>query len=407
MPIHNAPTTGEYYEIYCDGCDAVIDDDNQEISTCAADGCEMPVRCDSCEKFCRDCDIECEMPAVCGGCIGNGDYDCIVCGSEAPSCTSQHVFCECESHNSVSDFICEGCRYYCACTEHFPHEYSDRNISEDCMRYCHDCEEILCPSCYSYGGHHYHDGFGGEDEEMDAGDEEFNLAPVHSYGYSPEPEFYGDSEDYYMGVELELEGATFNGRYDIPEQVYIKRDSSIMGLEYVTHPMSYDYHCNQFDWAELLENLETDMSATRACGLHIHVSRYRLTRERIEHLLKQMHRIQDFLYRTSGRHMSDLQRWSNWNTGHVDSVGENLTPEQVRRAHDHQDRYVALNLKNRDTVEFRYNSATTDPDELLARISIIQALVEVALNEVEIDGEEQFVEMINPEYRDAAKKLAA
>ena len=188
------------------------------------------------------------------------------------------------------------------------------------LAYCSDCLDEVTTLCYECGTRIYREhAVGGDDErplcercyddhftncdecnrlirQENAYYDDDNCrtlcnrcvreGPIFSYSYKPEPIFYGEDSNLFIGVELELDDggqnrrnakeltdiANFNDRY-----IYIKADGSLdEGFEIVTHPMTLQFHMEKMPWKELTkEALRMGYRSHKAmtCGLHCHVNR--------------------------------------------------------------------------------------------------------------------------------------
>ncbi|WP_198345147.1 amidoligase enzyme [Mycobacterium sp. JS623] len=192
-----------------------------------------------------------------------------------------------------------------------------------------------------------------------------------------------------FGVELEVGGRESRivdvvQTYDpCEDHLYMKHDSSIDGVEIVTHPMT-------LAWAREypFENLLADLRA-HGCdvgdeyGLHIHVSRNAFRRHGKQSCAHQMMWLL-FMY----RNVEDLTllarrescRWASFTTP--------VPGELARKATgvDHGDRYVAVNCRNEKTFELRFFAATLHKREFLAALEFADASVQytqtLRINEV-------------------------
>lgn len=270
-----------------------------------------------------------------------------------------------------STYLCQECfdNYYRRC------ESCNRIIHDDCT--CWQNNLPYCESCF--------DDF--EDE-------------IEEYSYKPEPIFYGNSY-LYFGVELEVDNGGKDGENartlkDIAnvynEHIYIKSDGSIDdGFEIVSHPMTLAYHMNTMDWESILhEAVEMDYKShdTSTCGLHIHVNRDAFGGNQAEQekaickILFFVEKHWNEIFRFSRRTESNMNRWSC-------RLGmEKSGKEILDKAKDCGNRYVAVNLRNYSTVEFRLFRGTLRYNTFIATLQLVSEICRVALtmSEEEIDG---------------------
>lgn len=239
---------------------------------------------------------------------------------------------------------------------------------------------------------------------------------IHNYSYKPEPEigYKNDRESrerLTFGVELECEprrdGAPkmdadeLSDRIDeiAGDRVYCKSDCSLSrGLEIVTHPGTLAHHMYVMHWRQIQRTCEKAgfrSHDTDNSGLHVHVGRAQLgstDAERDETIRKVqvifvMYAAE--LTRFSRRTRSRLDQWAPFR-----SFG--VSPESIRatdgdtlaswagssvptHAYDHDDRYTAVNVLNRATVEIRIFRGTLKRDTLIAAIQLVSNIFEYAM----------------------------
>lgn len=221
---------------------------------------------------------------------------------------------------------------------------------------------------------------------------------IFDYSYKPEPLFLGmPGNGRYFGIELETDCGNsiefakeaLNELDDEGHIFYFKRDGSLGddGAELVTHPMSYEYAMG-FDWERLHEiarkhgQLSHD---TETCGLHIHVSRAglggsfkerELTTARLINVFDRYYNeIVEF-----ARRQPQETRWCNRNNAgfEPDDTNEQLA-KKMQKEREKYDRYQAVNIRNRDTVEIRIFHGTLNPDTIRATITFVNDLVEYCM----------------------------
>lgn len=239
---------------------------------------------------------------------------------------------------------------------------------------------------------------------------------INRYSYKPEPRFgYKNDresrEHLTFGVELECEprrdGAPkmdadeLSDRIDeiAGDRVYCKSDCSLSrGLEIVTHPGTLAHHMYVMHWRQIQRTCEKAgfrSHDTDNSGLHVHVGREQLgstDSERDETIRKVQ--VLFIMYaaeltRFSRRTRSRLNQWAPFR-----SFG--VSPESIRatdgdtlaswagssvptHAYDHDDRYAAVNVLNRATVEIRIFRGTLKRDTLIAAIQLVSNVFEYAM----------------------------
>lgn len=240
---------------------------------------------------------------------------------------------------------------------------------------------------------------------------------INRYGYKPEPRFgYKNDresrEHLTFGVELECEprrnGAPkmdadeLSDRIDeiASDRVYCKSDCSLShGLEIVTHPGTLAHHMYVMHWRQIQRTCEKAgfrSHDTDNSGLHVHVGRAQLgstDAERDETIRKVQVLFVMYaaeLTRFSRRARSRLDKWASFR-----SFG--VSPESIRATDGdalaawarssvptfeddyHQQRYTAVNLMNRATVEIRIFRGTLKRDTLIAAIQLVSNVFEYAM----------------------------
>ncbi len=298
---------------------------------------------------------------LCDECVD--DY-CITC-----DCCGETIWTE-DCVTDDNTYLCQDCfdNHYNRC------ESCGRIIHNDCTCWHNDLP--YCEGCF--------DDF--EDE-------------IEDYSYKPDPIFYGDSY-LYFGVELEVDKGGKDGENACTlkdmanyrhEHIYIKSDGSLNdGFEIVSHPMTLDYHMNEMDWESVLHeavNMGYRSHQTETCGLHIHVNRdvfgenQAEQEEVISRILFFIEKNWNEIFRFSRRNEYNMNRWSA-RYGYEKSGKEILD-----KAKDCCNRYVAVNLRNYHTIEFRLFRGTLKLNTFLATLQLVSEICRVALtmSEEEID----------------------
>lgn len=270
------------------------------------------------------------------------------------------------AEDSISDehtFLCAECyeSHYYRC------ESCGRIMHEDSVNWCNDL--AYCDSCF---------------EDLDDDIEDYNI--------KPDPIFYGTSERFF-GVELEVDYGGKDNNYAkqlkeianaIQEHIYIKSDSSLDdGFEIVSHPMTLDYHTNEMDWETLLQTairMGYHSHQTDTCGLHIHVNRSAFgenqaeQEEVISKILFFVEKHWSELFQFSRRSKYSMNRWS------ARYGFEKTGKEILEKAKDSSNgRYVAVNLRNYHTIEFRLFRGTLKYNTFIAALQLVDEICNVAL----------------------------
>ena len=279
-----------------------------------------------------------------------------------------------------------------------------RRCYDDCFTNCERCGRLISNSnaCYEDGEDYpyCYDCYS-----------KIESSPIKSYNYKPDPTFYGSGPLYY-GIELEIDKG---GEYDenaeditylSKNRVYCKHDGSINeGFEIVSHPMSLSYHTNEMNWIDILNkaiSMNYRSHNTSTCGLHIHASR-RAFGETYEEQEKGIGRVVYFIERHwnelvhfSRRTEENLNRWA----ARYATISRTATETYKKAKDKHYGRYVALNLENFSTIEFRMFRGTLRYKTFLATLQLVDEICNCAIimndNEMENMSWLDFVSRIPP-----------
>ena len=308
---------------------------------------------------------------VCNSCIEDRNvlFRCIECEEYYTqnflwgSFQGDNVCMNCSSEY----FVCPSCTEVCHVSERVYYTRSDEEICSSCME--DRCGDIS------------------------------NL--IEDYYYKPTPVFYGESEaDCYLGVELEVDntGCDYDGKliYQAAEtliddyaELYLKHDGSLSrGFEIVTHPCSLDYHYNRLGWQEIMKICKDGTlysHDTNTCGLHIHLSR-RFFGESQEtqdlHISKLLLLISKFydshLLKFSRRQPSELRWCSNPSIDYEDDDNEYTIVDKMKQL-KFKGRYVAVNLENTNTIEFRLFKGTLNFSTFIASLQFVVEISRYAM----------------------------
>ena len=238
---------------------------------------------------------------------------------------------------------------------------------------------------------------------------------IRSYNYKPNPLFYG-SGDFYFGVELEIDkgGEDDENASEIlhignrsEERIYCKHDGSLYeGFEIVSHPMTLEYHKNEINWAEIFEKaIDMDYKShnTDSCGLHVHVNRSAFG-ETLEDQDAAIGRVVYFvekmwseLIKFSRRKEANLNRWAARYATISNTTKETYTKAKGKC----MGRYVAVNLLNYDTIEFRIFRGTLKHKTFIATLQLVAHICKLAALMFDEDFEKMswldFVITIDPD----------
>ena len=112
------------------------------------------------------------------------------------------------------------------------------------------------------------------------------------------------------------------------------------------------------------------MVAKRNCGLHFHISKNALTSLQIGKML-------EFIFNPNNREfISHIAGRDNNSYAQIDKVKSitDIAPENFNA--ELCNRQEAINLKNKDTIEFRLFASTTKYDIFMTRLEFVKSLVD-------------------------------
>ena len=332
--------------VYCDDCY------NENYTTC--EKCGETIEIESAQYY-------------------DGEYYCADCFDK------NFMYCDdCEEYYPLDDMYYTAYGYY-ICQSCYNESYMT----------CDDCGEIysyddmnnsdysnLCDNCYK---------------------EQMYQMGINDYCYSPDIVFYENDDEaqcrtnnLHIGIELEIQG---NGRYEFCTNLtseydeatfYLKEDGSLdsNGVEIVSQPMSYNYICQNGDWKNVFDLMNTnDMNNTSGCGLHFHLDKMYLTEDNIKVIDFIVNMFSEYFEKIGGRKFGQYcykedKHFANWGR----SCGS---------------RYVAVNLENVDTVELRFCKSTDDYDTFINRLTAIYNIVKFAkqyqFNQIQELSIEEFI----------------
>lgn len=317
---------------------------------------EEKIYCSHCGSFIDTDDYEeFNGEILCSGCIDNFTSVCDCCG--------ERIWSE-DTYGDEYTTLCYHCynNHYTRCEECDSIIHNDDAYEYDDGYFCHECYQRIRKN-----------------------------AAIHEYSYKPEPIFYGDSNRYF-GVELEIDGAGKDDDYaeellDMAnmreDHIYIKTDGSLDdGMEIVSHPMSIEYH-KDFCWEDIMHHavgLGYRSHQTSTCGLHVHVNRDSLGKNReeqdevISRILYFVEHHWNEMLKFSRRSEYAMNRWAA-------RYGYENSPKAIMdKAKKNYGRYVAVNLCNYHTIEFRLFRGTLKYNTLIATIELVNKICDIALS---------------------------
>jgi len=361
----------------------------------------MPCDCPSCK---RDNVLNGTLIADCGCCstkldalvpfqiMGDKSLVCDKCITEhyilCTSCQKLHKKADTKTginEEGKTVIACVRCfaQYFKECNEcnkffdrHSIMQFQDKIFCRPCFdnnyRSCSHCNTIhpktapffnirgshnVCQPCYKFYG------------------------PVVVYESKPTIQYHGKPPHYY-GVELECElknqvklergEKAAEVQALLGEFAILKEDGSLRcGFEICTQPASLAEHLIKWDafFKSLPSNLVSFNSANNNCGLHIHCSKKPLSLLTIAKIVVFVNDANNasFIEAIAGRRPNNYFQLS----AKKHSTVQRIPKGQLSRS----DRYEAVNLVNRDTIEFRMFKGTLKKESLFKAIEFCDAMI--------------------------------
>ncbi len=204
------------------------------------------------------------------------------------------------------------------------------------------------------------------------------YGPIELYEKKPTLAFHGTPPHYY-GVELECElvnakreerGAKAKEVMDLfpKDFAVLKEDGSIRcGFEICSQPATVTEH--RRIWTPFFDKLPTNLHSfnTSNCGLHIHCSKKPLSLLTIAKIVVFVNdeKNQPFVETMAGRKSNTYSCYQKKEYGTVKRIGN------IGRG----DRYEAVNLVNKDTIEFRIFKGTLKRESFFKAIEFCDAMI--------------------------------
>lgn len=356
--------------------------------------------------YCNDCRDENYTKCThCGDWIENDSVVVVDNGTRnesyaCPDCASSHYerCIECGDYFSSGGATLQNGQYVCqSCIEDRGYYSCDRCgdwFPEGDMEF--GDTSCLCSSCY---------------REFDNGENE--SVDIHRHWSKLRPIFHGEGP-LFFGIEQEIDKGSKAGKTAEEimgalgeEALYIETDGSLgdTGLELVYHPRTWG------SWKEYRDRLETVKNIAReheylahetdTCGLHIHASRNAIQSDAHPNIEANIGKImllyensyKDFV-KFSRRKERSLNEWAARNPLYFDSYARGES--YYAAAAETGNRYMAVNIQNSPTVEFRFFRGTLLPDTILASIGLCYNIIQLAISKNEEELKElTFSDIVN------------
>ena len=362
--------------------------------------------------FCMDCVEKCPdcgryFLKMNGYCI-NGVYycrDCVVICEDCHGAVPRSRAAEYEGY-----YFCPDCMTTCAdCGEDIPYMYGYRCVDDEDNVYCESCinDYYICERC---GDHYISLDSLTYDEENEAyycdcclDNIRRECGPIksyHTFKNHEQPRFYGNSkrnEALHVGFELEVDAGRERVQKDrntlakgikdmFGDFFRFENDGSLSyrGWENISQPADLEYllSCKE-DFRIMFKYLmDNGMRSHDAgsCGLHMHLDRkYFGSYEdaAVAKLLYLFEKFRDNMLRFSRRSYDQCDEWAKFRKD--ERAGDGWIKYAINRSKNgwHDDRYYAVNLINRDTIEIRLWRGTLNIDTFFATLKFTFRLAEL------------------------------
>ena len=249
---------------------------------------------------------------------------------------------------------------------------------------------------------------------------QFNYVPKYIKHFMP-----GESEDttLLLGAEIEVGGNNnissdndknstvkkciqiMNGSDSDEENLIYSTHDSTVQIEFDTMPCSLEFHKNKMNYREMFEYLDKEGYKGHDCetaGLHIHANRSYLGKSRISQELV----ISKVLYILE-KFNDEICVIARRNNEYSEFVGnkkeENSLVELYGKYKDHGKR-AALNLKHKDTIEFRMFRSTLKYETFILTLEFVKDIIDFAksasIEEIELIKWSDLMNCFSPELRE-------
>lgn len=329
-----------------------------EVTTCDNCGCIIE---DGCEYETAD------GRTVCGDCASNMTR-CDYCGELVDYDNLVTIYDEC---GDPYEYVCEDC-------------------APECAHYCDECGRWV--NRWAWNGSY------GMCEDCAR---KYNVIREYHDGNPNGLQFHG-STDWsavlgYIGAELEISGGCdYDDRNesaavmlealgwdgcDPYDTAHAEWDCSVEGFEWIFQPRTLeDWNVNRPAFERFLEVARSEgYHSEDENGLHVHVSRTAFGRD-AEQVAENVAKIErlfsganyDLMRALAGRDEYGANRWAprKANDGHESR--DDYKKSVVARS---RSRYEAVNVTNRDTIEFRLGRSTVDPSRFYGWLECIAWVV--------------------------------
>lgn len=194
-----------------------------------------------------------------------------------------------------------------------------------------------------------------------------------------QPDDWTSANKRYIGVELEVEAVDKSESASkindvinsgvVGRNAFFENDGSLNnGFEIISQPMSLPAQRSLWAWLKdrkLVKGLKSHNTTT--CGLHVHVSKQHLTSLQIAKIVSFVNNPEN-----EGLITSIARRYGQAATGYCRIKDKS----KLGKAHQSSDRYEAVNVTPRHTIEFRIFKGSLKYESVISAIEFANAMVE-------------------------------
>lgn len=371
-------------QIYCDNCT------NEYLCWCDKCGClhdKDDVRL--VHNGWRNDEYWCEQ------CIDDNAFTCNDCGE-------LYSYDKYDYYVVHGNYYCENCSdyiYYCEnCNEYYFDDEGCYNEDNDCW-YCDACYNEICN----------------------------DTTHIRSYHSRPAMQYYGAPAENFkgFGIELEIDTQLYDRQAQeealdalnnaLGDHVYFNHDGSLNnGFEIITQPHTREA-LTGLDWKTPLEKLVRlgyRSHDIKTCGLHMHVSRAMFGDDEVERTQNIAKIIQFYalywndILKFSRRTQQQADRWArNYINGVDIATSKDLVGKNGRENDmDYSARYHAVNLQNRNTIEFRLMRGTLNHNTFMATLDFLMTVAENAKSVTNVTSLNQWFKGLNKATKEYMKQ---
>lgn len=223
---------------------------------------------------------------------------------------------------------------------------------------------------------------------------------IHEYNYKPEyikhymPDEYsslllgaeievdcgGESEEHAKKVlEIVCGINPDNVKEALEDKMYCTHDGSLKaGIEFDTMPCTLEYHKKEMKYKEMFEYLDKNgykAHDTTTCGLHVHADRSYLGKSE----LVQQLTISKILYILE-KFNNEICVIARRNNSYSKFVGKSEVNQSLDKLYGKysSDKHVALNLKHKDSIEFRCFKGTLKYETFILTLEFVKNIIDYA-----------------------------